>query len=60
MKKIFNNINNKLGQAMVEYVLFTLIMVAASYGMVKIFILAWKHKFEFMSGYFFEILNELF
>ena len=49
MKKIFNNINNKLGQAMVEYVLFTLIMFAASYGMVKIFILAWKHKFEFIS-----------
>lgn len=49
MKKIFNNINNKLGQAMVEYVLFTLIMFAASYGMVKIFILAWKHKFEFVS-----------
>jgi hypothetical protein len=49
MKKIFNNINNKSGQAMVEYVLFTLIMFAASYGMVKIFILAWKHKFEFVS-----------
>ena len=49
MKKIFNTINNKLGQAMVEYVLFTLIMFAASYGMVKIFILAWKHKFEFVS-----------
>jgi len=49
MKKIFNNINNKLGQAMVEYVLFTLIMFVASYGMVKLFILAWKHKFEFIS-----------
>ena len=49
MKKIFNTINNKLGQAMVEYVLFTLIMFAASYGMVKIFIIAWKHKFEFVS-----------
>ncbi|MBO7611452.1 MAG: hypothetical protein J6T23_04490 [Elusimicrobia bacterium] len=49
MKKIFNIINNKSGQATVEYVLFTLIMFAASYGMVKIFILAWKHKFEFVS-----------
>ena len=49
MKKISNIINNKFGQAMVEYVLFTLIMFAASYGMVKIFILAWKHKFEFIS-----------
>ena len=48
--KIFHRIiNNKSGQAMVEYVLFTLIMFAASYGMVKIFILAWKHKFEFVS-----------
>jgi len=34
---------------MVEYVLFTLIMFAASYGMVKLFILAWRHKFEFVS-----------
>lgn len=49
MKKIFNTINNKSGQATVEYVLFTLVMFAASYGMVKVFILAWKHKFEFIS-----------
>jgi len=49
MKKILNIINNKLGQATVEYVLFTLVMFAASYGMVKLFIVAWKHKFEFMS-----------
>ena len=48
--KIFHRIiNNKSGQAMVEYVLFTLIMFAASYGMVKLFILAWQHKFEFVS-----------
>lgn len=48
--KIFHRIiNNNLGQAMVEYVLFTLIMFAASYGMVKIFIIAWKHKFEVVS-----------
>ena len=49
MKKIYCIINNKSGQAMVEYVLFTIIMFMASYGMVKIFILAWKHKFEFVS-----------
>lgn len=49
MKKILNIINNKSGQAAVEYVLFTLIMFAASYGMVKLFVLAWKHKFEFVS-----------
>ena len=49
MKKILKTINNKFGQAMVEYVLFTLIMFAASYGMVKFFVIAWKHKFEFVS-----------
>ena len=49
MKKIYCIINNKSGQAMVEYVLFTIIMFMASYGMVKLFILAWKHKFELVS-----------
>ncbi len=49
MKKILNIINNKSGQAAVEYVLFTLVMFAASYGMVKLFVLAWKHKFDFIS-----------
>ncbi len=49
MKKILNIINNKSGQAAVEYVLFTLIMFAASYGMVKLFVIAWKHKFDFIS-----------
>ena len=49
MKSFFRTINNKSGQATVEYVLFTLIMFAASYGMVKLFILAWQHKFEFVS-----------
>ena len=49
MKKILNIINNKSGQATVEYVLFTLVMFAASYGMVKLFVIAWKHKFEFVS-----------
>ena len=49
MKTILNIINNKSGQAAVEYVLFTLVMFAASYGMVKLFVLAWKHKFNFIS-----------
>ncbi|MBQ4178520.1 MAG: hypothetical protein II598_02120 [Elusimicrobia bacterium] len=49
MKKILNIINNKSGQAAVEYVLFTLVMFAASYGMVKLFVIAWKHKFDFIS-----------
>ena len=49
MKTILNIINNKSAQAAVEYVLFTLVMFAASYGMVKLFVLAWKHKFDFIS-----------
>ena len=49
MKNFHGIVNNKLGQAMVEYVLFTLIMFIASYGMIKLCILAWKHKFEFIS-----------
>lgn len=49
MKIFYKIIKNKSGQAMAEYVLFTLIMFAASYGMVKLFILAWQHKFEFVS-----------
>ena len=49
MKTILNIINNKFGQAAVEYVLFTLVMFAASYGMVKLFVIAWKHKFDFIS-----------
>ena len=49
MKTILNIINNKFGQAAVEYVLFTLVMFAASYGMVKLFVIAWKHKFNFIS-----------
>ena len=49
MKKFYLILNNKSGQAMVEYVLFTLIMFAASYGMIKLFVLAWQHKFEFIS-----------
>ena len=48
--KIFPRIiNNKNGQAMVEYVLFILVMFIASYGMIKLFILVWQHKFELVS-----------
>lgn len=49
MKKIINLVNNNQGQAMVEYVFFILVLLIASYGMVKLFILAWKYKFEFIS-----------
>lgn len=49
MKEIIKHINNNQGQAMVEYVFFTLVLLIASYGMVKLFILAWKYKFEFIS-----------
>ncbi len=49
MKKIYGCINNDKAQATVEYVLFLLIMFAASYGMVRLFIIAWKNKFDFIS-----------
>lgn len=49
MKKFFYYIKNNNGQAMVEYAFFTLILLIASYGMVRLFILAWKHKFEFIA-----------
>ncbi len=37
------------GQALVEFILFTLVLVAASYGMLKLFIVAWTNKFDFIS-----------
>lgn len=49
MKNILKHINNNQGQAMIEYVFFTIVLLIASYGMVKLFIIAWKHKFEFIS-----------
>ena len=49
MKNFYDCINNNKAQAMVEYVLFLLIMFAASYGMIKLFIVAWKNKFDFIS-----------
>ncbi len=40
---------NKRGQASVEFILFTLVLFAASYGMLKLFIAAWHNKFDFVS-----------
>ena len=60
MKKTFDCIKNNIGQALVEYVFFTLVLLMACYGVIKLFISAWKNKFEFLSGYCFEILNALF
>ena len=37
------------GQALVEFILFTLIIFTASYGMLKLFIYAWTKKFDFIS-----------
>jgi hypothetical protein len=49
MKKFCDYIKNNKAQATIEYVLFLLIMFAASYGMIKLFIVAWKNKFNFIS-----------
>jgi len=49
MKKIFYYTKNNNGQALVEYIFFTLVLLIASYGAVKLFVSAWKHKFEFIS-----------
>ncbi|MBQ3835318.1 MAG: hypothetical protein II816_07390 [Elusimicrobia bacterium] len=37
------------GQALVEFILFTLVLFVASYGMLKLFIAAWNNKFDFIS-----------
>jgi len=36
---------NKKAQATTEYILFIIILFAASYGMIKLFIFIWKCKF---------------
>ncbi len=41
--------HNCRGQALVEFVLFTLILLIASYGMLKLFVVAWTNKFDFVS-----------
>ena len=52
MKKIFNYIKNNKGQALVEYIIFILVLLMASYGAVKLFISALKHKFDFISLFY--------
>ena len=42
MKKFFIYIKNNKGQALVEYVIFILVLLMASYGAVKLFISALK------------------
>lgn len=49
MKKKFCHTKNNKGQAIVEYIFFTLVLLTASYGAIKLFVSAWKHKFEFIS-----------
>lgn len=47
------------GQSTVEFILFILLVTCVSFGMLKIFAVSWKHKFEFLSLSR-EILNALF
>ena len=60
MKKIFNYIKNNKGQALVEYIIFILVLLMASYGAVKLFIIAWKYKFNFISTNYGGIISVLF
>jgi len=52
------NLQNR-GQSSIEFVLFILLVTCVSFGMLKIFAVSWKHKFEFLSLSR-EILNALF
>lgn len=54
----YSNLPNS-GQSTVEFVLFILLVTCVSFGMLKIFAVSWKHKFEFLSLSR-EILNALF
>ena len=47
---------DKKAQATTEYILFIIILFAASYGMIKLFIFIWKCKFVLL-GYGKEALN---
>ena len=49
MKKYYLILNNITAQAMVEYILFVLIMLIACSGVLKIIIIAWQYKFELIS-----------
>lgn len=53
-----SNLQNR-GQSSIEFVLFILLVTCVSFGMLKIFAVSWKHKFEFLSLSR-EILNALF
>lgn len=60
MKKFFNYIKNSKGQALVEYVIFILVLLMASYGTVKLFISIWKYKFVFISTTYGGVISVLF
>ncbi len=49
MKNVLKQIKNIYAQTTVEYILFIIIMFLASYGMFKLFSLAWKYKFNLIS-----------
>lgn len=49
MKYIINQLKNNFAQTTVEYVLFIVVMFIASYGMIKLFSLVWKYKFNLIS-----------
>lgn len=49
-------LSDKKAQTTTEYILFIIILFAASYGMIKLFILLWKYRFISL-GYAREVLN---
>jgi uncharacterized protein (UPF0333 family) len=46
MKRLRSFFTEARGQASVEYILVTMILVAASYGAVRLFMFAWKACFN--------------
>lgn len=57
--KIIKSFLNYKAQANVEFVLFVLLVTCVSFGMLKLFAISWKHKFEFLSLSR-EIINAIF
>lgn len=49
-------LSNENAQSTTEYVLFLVVLFAASYGMIKLFIFAWRLRFNAL-GYVRDILN---
>jgi hypothetical protein len=49
MNCILKSLKNNFAQATVEYILFIVIIFIASCGMVKLFSLVWKYKFNIIS-----------